>query len=340
MELRKVQVTGGTTHVLSLPKKWVDRNGIERHSLVAIHEESDGSLLLVPHGAAPSPDRKVTLDIEGNVPQSLVVRRLVGAYIAGVDEITVRSTGRLDDAVREAVRGMTRHLVGVEIVEETKQTLVLQDLMGVSDMDLRKSITRMNRMARLMFDDALGALLSGDAKQAQAVASRDDEVDRLYWMVSKQMHAVLERPRLAADLDIEPAGALNHFLVARTTERMADHATKIAGNALLLRGHELPAEVRASLNAQAEVVRGIWDDAFAAMAKGDFALGARTAESGEAAEAWRAAFSAQILGLARESVGPMALVADSLDRIRGYAVDVAETAMNHTFVAPRPVKSG
>ena len=28
MELRKIQVTGGSTHVVSLPKKWVDRTGL------------------------------------------------------------------------------------------------------------------------------------------------------------------------------------------------------------------------------------------------------------------------------------------------------------------------
>ena len=30
MELRKIQVTGGSTHVVSLPKKWVDRNRLGR----------------------------------------------------------------------------------------------------------------------------------------------------------------------------------------------------------------------------------------------------------------------------------------------------------------------
>jgi hypothetical protein len=32
-----------------------------------------------------------------------------------------------------------------------------------------------------------------------------------------------------------------------------------------------------------------------------------------------------------ERVGPLTIISDSIDRVRGYAVDLAETAMNQTF---------
>ena len=42
-------------------------------------------------------------------------------------------------------------------------------------------------------------------------------------------------------------------------------------------------------------------------------------------------FSTLVRGLPPETVGPLTLIADSIDRTRGYAVDIAETAMNQTF---------
>src|ERR1051325_9937321 len=141
MELRKIQVTGGSTHVVSLPKKWIDRNKLGRSDTVAIHEEPDGSLLLIPHSDTRSEARTLTVDLPEAPPTEEVVRRLVGAYLAGADEIHVRSPGRMDPKVRDTVRTVSRALVGVEIQDEGAQSMTLMDLVGVADMDLRKTLT-------------------------------------------------------------------------------------------------------------------------------------------------------------------------------------------------------
>ncbi|MHB8633357.1 MAG: PhoU domain-containing protein [Thermoplasmatota archaeon] len=331
MELRKIQVTGGSTHVVSLPKKWVDRNHLGRSDAVAIHEEPDGSLLLIPHSEGRPKTRTVTVELPPAAPPEELVRRLVGAYLAGADEIVVKTEGRMDPKVRQQVRDVTRSLVGVEILEESASSMILQDLVGVADMDLRKSLTRMQRIARLMFDEAVNAVERRDLALARDVARRDDELDRLLWMVSKQMHALLEQPRLAAKLSVRPAEALNLFLAARSLERMGDHAAKVCANILDLEGDALPAAVVTALVAHAAEVRAIWDDAFASLKRPDFRQACKAADAGEAAAAWRADFPRTLVDLPPETVGPVTLIADSIDRVRGYAVDLAETAMNQTF---------
>jgi phosphate uptake regulator len=331
MELRKLQVTGGSTHVVSLPKKWIDRNRLGRSQAIAIHEEPDGSLLLVPHGEAKAGARAITVELPEAPSGDEVVRRLVGAYLAGADEIHVKAAGRLDARLRQSVRDVSRALVGVEIVEESAAGMVLQDLIGVADMDLRKTLTRMQRISRLMHDDAFKALEARDAGLAADVRKRDDEVDRLLWMVSKQMHALLEQPRLAARLAVRPAEALNLFLAARSLERMGDHAAKVCANVVALEGHKVPAEVVKALLQQSQKVRTIWDDAFSSLKRPDFGQASRAADLGEAASAWRAEFPNLVRGLPPETVGPLTLIADSIDRTRGYAIDLAETAMNQTY---------
>jgi phosphate uptake regulator len=331
MELRKIQITGGSTHVVSLPKKWVDRSGLGRSDTVAIHEEPDGSLLLIPHSEGRTKQKALLVELPDHPSSAEVVRQMVGAYLAGADEIQVRSKGKMDPKVRNYVRDIARSLVGVEILEESGSTLTLQDLVGVSDMDLRKTLTRMQRIARLMMDDAVAALQARDVEAARNVAQRDDELDRLLWMVSKQMHALLERPRLAAKLNVRPAEALNLFLAARALERMGDHAAKMCQNIIDLEGDTVPAPVLTALSAQADVVRKIWDDAFSSLKRPDFGQASEAADRGEAAAVWRSKFPDLTKGLNHETVGPLTLLADSLDRIRGYAIDLAETAMNQTF---------
>jgi phosphate uptake regulator len=239
----------------------------------------------------------------------------------------------MDPKVRQIIRDTTRDLVGVEILEESASAMVLQDLVGVADMDLRKTLSRMQRIARIMYDDAVTALQARDAGAAQEVATRDDELDRLLWMVSKQMHALLEQPRLAAKLNVRPAEALNLFLAARALERMGDHATKMGTNVAALEGHSVPKAVIEALVQQATTVRTVWDDAFGSLKRPDFDQASAAADRGEAAAAWRGTFPTLVRGLDYESVGPLTLIADSIDRVRGYAIDLAETAMNQTFQA-------
>lgn len=331
MELRKIQITGGSTHVVSLPKKWVDRTGLGRSDTVAIHEEPDGSLLLIPHSEGKPQSRSLLVHLPDAASEEEVIRRLVGAYLAGADEIHIRSTSKMATKVRQAVRDITRDLVGVEILEESANAMVLQDLVGVADMDLRKTLSRMQRIARIMYDDAVAALQARDVEAAQAVFSRDDELDRLLWMVSKQMHALLERPRLAAKLAVRPAEALNLFLAARSLERMGDHAAKMAQNVVDLKGDTVPQAVVDDLVRQADLVRRVWDDAFTSLKRPDFDQASAAADRGEVAAAWRTSFPNLVRGLDHASVGPLTLIADSIDRTRGYAIDLAETAMNQTF---------
>ena len=329
MELRKIQVTGGSTHVISLPKKWVDRNGLQRSETLAIHEEPDGSLLIVPHQDARPRRRRINIDVPDVIHESDLVRRLVGAYLAGGDDIHIRSRGRMDPKVRQITRDVIRDLVGVEILEEGSDSLTLQDLVGVSEMDLRKTVTRMHRIARIMVDDALAAINERNETLATDVSGRDDELDRLEWHVSKQMHALLEQPRLAARLQIRPAEALNLYMVARTIERMGDHGSKMCKQIPKLK--PIPEPLLMSLNAQADAVRHLWDEAFAALKRDDFDQGSKAVDAGKAAGPWRAQFSSMLQEHDAILVGPLTLIADSIDRVRGYAIDIAEIAMNQTF---------
>jgi phosphate uptake regulator len=45
-ELRKIQVTGGSTYIISLPKDWVDQMGLKRGSVVSISQKDDMTLTL------------------------------------------------------------------------------------------------------------------------------------------------------------------------------------------------------------------------------------------------------------------------------------------------------
>ena len=95
-------------------------------------------------------------------------------------------------------------------------------------------IPKMAALARSMLTDSLHAYVNLDAAQARSVLERDDQLDKMKAEVTEElmaaMHADTSRIKYALSL----------ILVARNLERIGDHATNIAENAIfVLEGRDI-----------------------------------------------------------------------------------------------------
>src|SRR5208337_385478 len=123
METRKVQVTGGTTLIVSLPKSWVNKVNLNAGDEVALKPLSDGSLSIRTRNSPDVHHGKVIL-IEGKDGDNLV-REIIAAYIAGFTSIELKANKILSKQ-RDTVRRTVNMLIGPEITEETLEKIVLQ----------------------------------------------------------------------------------------------------------------------------------------------------------------------------------------------------------------------
>ncbi|MFB6149312.1 MAG: AbrB/MazE/SpoVT family DNA-binding domain-containing protein, partial [Halobacteriales archaeon] len=138
METRKVQVTGGSTYTVSLPKSWATENGIEGGSTVAFFLE-DETLVLTPRTGEE--EVRGTLDVSDLEGEELV-RAVMTMYVSGFDIIELEA-GRISTDQRRAIRKATQSLVGLEVLEETADSVVIQDLLDSSELSIHNGITRM-----------------------------------------------------------------------------------------------------------------------------------------------------------------------------------------------------
>jgi phosphate uptake regulator len=229
METRKVQVTGGSTYTVSLPKDWATENGVSAGSVVEFHSEDD-VLLLSPQREE---DREEgSIDIDG-LDGDQLTRAVMTMYVSGFDVIRFEAT-RVTASQRRTIREAAQGLVGLEVIEETGDRVVLQDLLDSSELSVHNAITRMRLVALTMLSDAVTALVENDAELAHDVMERDDDVDRLYYMVSRVFRTVLRNPAQATEIGFPRETAFDYQSSARQLERVADHATKISGIALTL----------------------------------------------------------------------------------------------------------
>ncbi|AHF99975.1 histidine kinase [Halostagnicola larsenii XH-48] len=331
METRKVQVTGGSTYTVSLPKSWATENQVSAGTTVAFYPEDD-SLLLTPKSDV---DRQEgTLDVS-SLEDDRLTRAVMTMYVSGFDLIRLEAN-RITTDQRRAIRNATQSLVGVEVLEETTDSVVIQDLLDSSELSIVNAVTRMRLISSSMLDDAITALVENDDDIARDVIERDDDVDRLWLVVSRIFRATLRSPRAAEELGVPREDCFDYHSSARQLERVADHAVKISQLALKL--EEIPEEV-------ADALVALRDDAFDVLEK---SLDALFAEDSEEANRLGHAARELILEIDEHTrtiddmlreLDPMqaqslGLIVDSLSRSADYGGNIAETALQKAAPSP------
>ncbi|RLE39024.1 hypothetical protein DRJ23_04140 [Candidatus Acetothermia bacterium] len=320
MENRKVQVTGGGTYFVTLPKRWANRVGMQRGAEVTLVENSTGSLLLVPEGIDAR--NRVVLSLSGK-DRVWIERAIISCYITGFDVIEVNGS-RITSDQRRAVRETAQALVGLEIMEEQQDRIILHCLVSMRDFAAEATLKRIYSITTAMLHDAVHAFTAHDSELARDVIERDTEADRLTLVMSRELGLLLRDLLLERDVGMSRLLFHEYHAVAKTLERIGDHAVKVSRAALDLSSPldaGMIAEIEVLYSAAQEVIEGSVEAFLGAdVTRANSVLAARedTPALEEKARLSRGTVQLQ----------PLATIFDSLLRVRDYAFNIAENALN------------
>ncbi len=230
MELRKVQEMGGGTHLVSLPKAWVRRNKITKGATINIEETSDGRLLMSPFGASPNPTKEVKIPYPSEYSE-LLINEVTGAYLLGYDLILLQGKDKISYHDRELVKRTVRQLVGLEIVEEDSKSMAVQFLLEPSTLEPEKIFRRVHMIARGMYVDAITALLDKEKDIVRPIVHRDEEVNRLYFLLVRLIRSAVLDSSLASRYRLTPIECLDYRVASNILETVGDYSVEFAKNA-------------------------------------------------------------------------------------------------------------
>lgn len=333
MEGRKLQLAGGSTYLVSLPKRWVLSSGLKAGDTIFVETEVDGSVSVrrQPH-EKPAAIRKV-FDERGEDTRDHLLRKLIGAYISGFGLIEIRFHPPRGPFVRRVAREFCHLAIGPEVIEETRTALVIQDLSDTSELNSEKCLRRMHLIVRAMLEDAILALKTQGTSLAHDVAQRDQDVDRLYWMVAKQYHG--PHP-FTSDLDgrAHAAEIQGHCLVAKLLERIGDHAERIAGTLSVLgSGKGIDARLMKEIEEANVSAVAILDKAFGALISRDLEAANHAIDLQSDHQKLIDQLSHHVATRKGEELLALGAVVDSLGRTARYAADIAEQGINMAVVS-------
>ena len=338
MELRKLQRTGGSSYALSLPKQWVKAVGLHKGDSVFLEWLSDGTMAVSGKPFAPKGERRKVIEVKEEERDEHLLRKLIGSYILGYDIIEVHSAPEELPMARKVIRNFTRMTIGPEIVEETKKSITTQDLSDLSDLSVEKCLRRMHMTARSMHEFAIEAVAAGSEESAKEVMRKDEDIDRLYWMVARQ-YGLSRLNRSLTMTDATRVGMYDASLVARLLERIGDHAAKIAGAAVVI-GGKVDRRLTKELEDVSRSALEILDVAFASYLAADVDSANAIIDKAPRLEKTVEDLAHRCARHEGEELLALGIITDSISRTSGYSTDIAEIAINRAMFGEEDAGSG
>ena len=333
-ETRKIQFTGKSSYIVSLPKKWVEDMGIKPGEQVTVIRQGNSLLQIAPSKKQLAKTaREATVEVSKDDDQSKPIRKLIALYLLGFNVINIRAKeGRLRTDQRDAVKDTVRRLLmGTEITADSTDGMTIQVLINIVELSVDAAFKRMLLIAKSMLKDAMIALQESNIDLAKEVIKSDDEVDRFSFYIIRQLKIAIQNEHLLADMGlVNPRDSLGYRLIVKSIERVADHATNIADDYIEMQ-ESIGREVLNKITDMSNFALDVLDDASLSLFKRDYNAAELAIEKAKRIDVFEDAVFKNLHGPRKASeLYRIKFITENLRRIAEYGSDIAEIVLNMT----------
>jgi len=322
MRIRKIQQTPSGTFFVCLPKDWARRHRLTRGAPVAVKETPDGKLVIDAQYTVKRIPQQVVIR-----PTPLLDREILEKYLLGYDIVEVAAKEGIRPRDHERIRKAISQLIGMEIVEEDYSRVVMQCLLEPAALSPERVLRREYSIVSGMHRDAVMAFVEGNVQLAKHVVERDNDVNRLYFLLVRILRSIIQRPDLGEKLGLLPIDCLDYRLIASLVEKIGDQSAQIAETVVKLKNASIKMEVSQLIS---DLHRLAYDSH-------EMAMEAFLTRNIELAEAVRAK-EEEFMSLFRkvevaahtqpiELASHLILIATAISQIYGHSVDIADLVM-------------
>lgn len=332
-ESRKIQFTGKSSYIISLPKQWITELGLKRGDQLQMIRKGSSSLEIYPPklGSRTSKKDNAIIEIGDMEEPSSIVRKLISVYFLGFKTINVKpKRGRLSAHQRNAVKeSVKRMLMGSEIIADSSQGITIQVLVNLLELSVDGAFKRMIHLAKSMSSDVILAVKGNDLELAQEVINTDDEVDRFGFYIIRQLKIAIQNEYMLKEMGLRNArNCLGYRLIVKNIERTGDHAALIAKDLLEFK-KPVEKNIVEKLQNMNEFCLSVLDDSCLALFKEDN----HQAEKTIIRISKVARFEEDIRNAAKslkddEEIYRVRRMTENIRRVSEYASDIAEIVLN------------
>jgi phosphate uptake regulator len=224
---RKVLEMGGGTLLISLPKSWARKNGVKKGSTVAVDELSGRKLIVRPIEGNEDKPSELSVEYTGE-DLAPIINDITGAYLYGYGVIRMNGKKVISREDRTRLKATLSRLIGLEIMDEDSKHITVQFLLEPSAISPERIVKRMSGILDGMIKDTSEAVEGNDDKLLSLVAERDDEVDRLYFLLVRTIRTATIHPEIAETYSLAPMDILDYRVLASFLESVGDAIAELS----------------------------------------------------------------------------------------------------------------
>jgi phosphate uptake regulator len=297
-----------------------------------LREEDDGTLSISPTKFEKKEKQdEAYIKVAQNDNPDAIMRTAISAYLNGYNILHIKAPGQkvLSSKLRNHLKNFARnYLVGTEIVIDTPIELTLQVLLNYPELTVQNALSRMSIISSSMHKEALSALGKLDYQSAKAVIETDREVNRFGLYIVRLLKLAVSNQRIVRDIGLNSQKeCLGYRLIAKSVERTADHATKMAENTLLLK-EPVNEALFEHISQLSGLANSMFEHSMEALFKRDFNLAESVIE--KLSQAHRLEKETVLITQSTniEETVNLRLLIESVRRIAEYASDISEVVLN------------
>ena len=221
MHIRRLVKAGPASHTVSLPKKWLEKNNLEKGHNVYLVEKSDRELVIMPEQGQEQEvqeQKEITINIDKKELDT-IQREITSSYVNNYNTITIFGES-LSEKVKQ-IRKMLHDFVALEISEQTAKSIIAKDLLNLKEISVDKTVKRMDMIVRTMLKDIVEGV--EDKKfNYETIVFRDYDVNRLYFLLARLLKSAVTDNQLAEDIGIDKTQILPNWYLSMNLENLAD----------------------------------------------------------------------------------------------------------------------
>ncbi|HTP55338.1 MAG TPA: AbrB/MazE/SpoVT family DNA-binding domain-containing protein [Thermoplasmata archaeon] len=228
---RRVQRTGSSSLSITLPKAWTDSMNLQTGDTLRFRDLGEGRLEISPTGGeGPSSHRQKVLRIDASgAPPRLLARLLIGAYITGQDRIVLTAPAGISPDQRAEVRRTVAHVLGMTVVEEDSGALEVQNFVDPGKYHFHRLLSQVVRILRTELATCRSVLQGAPGTSLEQLGPMEDEVDRFYLLMVRQLLLSSDDFQIARDIGVESHHyQIGNRLIAKVLEVTGDLTSGVA----------------------------------------------------------------------------------------------------------------
>ncbi len=324
--VRKIQRTGTVSLSITLPKTWIKNHNLKQGQSVLLSISEKGDLIIhTPRPLEPEREEKTKILSLQEMEAEQLEQSLVSTYLKGYKIIRIKSSLPITAQMLRKIERSVENFIGLEIVENTMHEVIIHDISQPPVEDMNRFIKRMNKIVLEMLHEVISGFISKQPDLLADVIRQEHSVDKLYYMLSRQLRGILQDLTVPDTLEFSLSNIIDVERIVKRLEGLADHCNRLANIVLADTELKIPI-VPKDFQETASVLEELFRDSMRAFFLKDASLASVLIAKSHEKRSW---VWQQILTFKfEENLAVLYNFLRLLERVANYIADIGEATIN------------